>query len=118
MSGINTSRHHADWLSLVEVSGPFVSLPVLLRVFQHGLDPRDPSQAKVVRIADTLSLEWLEVSEAYSDSSRQNPQMEILSAPEQIRLDTNENLLPFVVHLKTNQSPPLSHRCRDISGCD
>ncbi|EXI92856.1 MAG: hypothetical protein AW12_00336 [Candidatus Accumulibacter sp. BA-94] len=48
---MSVSRHHADWLSLVEVSGPFVSLPVLLRVFQHGLDPRDPAQAKALRAA-------------------------------------------------------------------
>jgi hypothetical protein len=48
---MNTSRHHADWLSLVEVSGPFVSLPVLLRVFPQGLDPRDPEQAKALRDA-------------------------------------------------------------------
>ncbi len=47
----STSRHHADWLSLVEVSGPFVSLPVLLRVFPQGLDPRDPEQAKALRTA-------------------------------------------------------------------
>ncbi len=51
MSGISTSRHHADWLSLIEVSGPFVSLPVLLKVFPQGLDPRDPAQAKVLRAA-------------------------------------------------------------------
>jgi hypothetical protein len=51
MSGISTSRHHADWLSLVEVSGPFVSLPVLLRVFPQGLEPRDPAQAKLLRDA-------------------------------------------------------------------
>jgi hypothetical protein len=51
MSGISTSRHHADWLSLVEVSGPFVSLPVLLKVFPQGLDPRDPDQAKALRAA-------------------------------------------------------------------
>ena len=51
MSGISTSRHHADWLSLVEVSGPFVSLPVLLRVFPQGLEPRDPAQAKLLRAA-------------------------------------------------------------------
>lgn len=31
---------HADWLRLVEVSGPFLSLPVLARVFPQGL-PRD-----------------------------------------------------------------------------
>ena len=47
----SVSRHHADWLSLVEVSGPFVSLPVLLRVFPQGLEPRDPAQAKALRAA-------------------------------------------------------------------
>lgn len=49
MSQPNATRHHADWLSLVEVSGPFVSLPVIQRVFSHGLDPRDPAQAKALR---------------------------------------------------------------------
>jgi hypothetical protein len=41
---MSVSRHHADWLSLVEVSGPFVSLPVLMQVFPQGLEPRDPTQ--------------------------------------------------------------------------
>jgi hypothetical protein len=48
---MSTARHHADWLSLVEVSGPFVSLPVLLRAFPQGLEPRDPAQAKQLRSA-------------------------------------------------------------------
>ena len=48
---MSVSRHHADWLSLVENSGPFVSLPVLLRAFPQGLDPRDPEQAKQMRLA-------------------------------------------------------------------
>jgi hypothetical protein len=48
---MSVSRHHADWLSLVEVSGPFVSLPVLTRVFPQGLEPRDPVQAKSLREA-------------------------------------------------------------------
>jgi hypothetical protein len=51
MSGISASRHHADWLSLVEVSGPFVSLPVLLKAFPQGLEPRNPTQAKALRDA-------------------------------------------------------------------
>jgi len=75
----------------------------------NSLALRDPSQAKVVRIADTLSLERLEVSEACAELSRQNPQMERLSAPEQIKFDANENLLPLAVPLKTNPSPTLSH---------
>jgi len=48
---MSVSRHHADWLSLVESSGPFLSLPVLLRAFPQGLDPRDPDQAKQLRLA-------------------------------------------------------------------
>jgi hypothetical protein len=48
---MSVARHHADWLSLVEVSGPFVSLPVLMRTFPQGLEPRDPAQAKALRAA-------------------------------------------------------------------
>jgi hypothetical protein len=48
---MSVARHHADWLSLVEVSGPFVSMPVLMRVFPQGLEPRDPAQAKALRAA-------------------------------------------------------------------
>lgn len=48
---MSVTRHHADWLSLVEVSGPFVSLPVLQKVFPQGLEARDPAQAKVLRAA-------------------------------------------------------------------
>lgn len=32
-------RIHAEWLSLIEVSGPFLTLPVLKRALPHGLDP-------------------------------------------------------------------------------
>lgn len=48
---MSVSRHHADWLNLVEHSGPFFSLPVLSRVFSNGLDPRDSAQAKRLREA-------------------------------------------------------------------
>src|SRR5438552_14994567 len=56
---MSVSRHHADWLSLVESSGPFLSLPVLMREFPQGLDPRDPEQAKQLRLAYE---EWQEAS--------------------------------------------------------
>jgi hypothetical protein len=49
------TRHHADWLSLVEVSGPFLSLPVLGRALPQGLDAVDPEVAATVRRAHT---EW------------------------------------------------------------
>ena len=48
---MSIARHHAEWLSLVEISGPFLSMPVLLRVFPQGLDAHDPEVSKAVRRA-------------------------------------------------------------------
>ena len=61
----------------------------------NSLALRDLSQAKIVRIVDTLSLERLEVSEAYAELIRQNSQLEPLSAPEQIKFGADENLVPL-----------------------
>jgi len=61
MSQPSVPRHHADWLSLVEVSGPFVSLPVLLRIFPQGLEARDPLQAKALR---AVYQEWQDTPNA------------------------------------------------------
>ena len=46
-----SSRHHNEWLSLIEVSGPFLSAPVLERVFPHGLDAHDPEQSRLLELA-------------------------------------------------------------------
>src|SRR4051794_4737881 len=48
---MSTARHHAEWLSLVEVSGPFLSMPVLMRVFPQGLDAHDPDHFRDLRAA-------------------------------------------------------------------
>jgi hypothetical protein len=47
--GSANARHHAEWLSLMDVSGPFISLPVLDRVFPQGLDPHDPERSTDLR---------------------------------------------------------------------
>jgi hypothetical protein len=39
------ARHHAEWLSLVEVSGPLLTLPVLQRAFPQGLEDTHPELA-------------------------------------------------------------------------
>ncbi len=44
-------RHHTEWLSLVPVSGPFLSLPVLLQAFPQGLDTHDADHARLLRLA-------------------------------------------------------------------
>lgn len=54
---MSIARHHAEWLSLVEVSGPFLSMPVLMRVFPQGLEAHDPERFHLLRIAHE---EWEE----------------------------------------------------------
>ena len=46
-----SSRHHNEWLSLIEVSGPFLSVPVLEQVFPHGLDAHDPDHTRLIKLA-------------------------------------------------------------------
>ena len=48
---MSTKRHHAEWLSLVEVSGPFLTMPVLEKIFPQGLDAHDPDHFAVLRAA-------------------------------------------------------------------
>jgi hypothetical protein len=48
---MSVTKHHADWLQLVESSGPFVSLKVLQSAFPQGLEARDPAKAAALRSA-------------------------------------------------------------------
>jgi len=48
---MSIARHHSEWLSLVEQSGPFLSMPVLLRVFPQGLEGHDPETFRLLRVA-------------------------------------------------------------------
>jgi hypothetical protein len=50
------TQHHADWLNVVETSGPFVTVPVLKRALPQGLEPTPPDLARQVRAAYD---EWL-----------------------------------------------------------
>ncbi len=54
---MSIARHHNEWLSLLEISGPFLSMPVLLRVFPQGLDALDKAQSAEARLAYE---EWLD----------------------------------------------------------
>ena len=40
-----------EWLNLLEVSGPFLAVPVLREVFPQGLEELDSSRAKRLRSA-------------------------------------------------------------------
>ncbi len=54
---MSIARHHNEWLSLIEVSGPFLSMPVLMRTFPQGLNALDHDQLAELRLAYN---EWLD----------------------------------------------------------
>lgn len=54
---MSVARHHAEWLSLLEISGPFLSMPVLLRVLPRGLDEDDPDQRRELQLPDEVLAE-------------------------------------------------------------
>jgi len=64
MSGI--ARHHSEWLSLIEVSGPFLTLPVLVRVFSQGLPKVDGKKLGRLRAAYE---EWANAQDAKSQDA-------------------------------------------------
>lgn len=68
---MSSKQHHAEWLSLVEVTGPFMSIPVLEKVFPQGLDAHDPEQFRTLKLAYD---EW------ESNQTSNRPSMAIHSA--------------------------------------
>src|SRR5436305_15083309 len=54
-SSSSPAAQHAEWLGLIDVSGPFLSLGVLLEAFPQGLDADDPELAS--RLHQALD-EW------------------------------------------------------------
>ena len=55
-----TQTQHHDWLSLVEISGPFLAVPVLKEAFPQGLEELDAAKRKRLRQAYD---EWREALE-------------------------------------------------------
>lgn len=97
---MSTARHHNEWLSLVEASGPFLSMPVLLKVFPQGLDvPHTPELSRVLRVAHA---EWQETQQgARPDRAIHNQWVKwvllnVLSYPPQALLE-GQALPPEVV---------------------
>ena len=63
---MSIARHHNEWLKLVETSGPFLSLPVLMRAFPQGLEPHDSDLAQRLRLAYD---EWEEARQPHRETS-------------------------------------------------
>jgi len=55
----------------------------------------DVRAARIVRISDTLSLEAMQVSEAYLDEVAHNARVKTQGEPEEMEFDSTDNLLPL-----------------------
>lgn len=54
---MSIARHHAEWLTLTDIVGPFLSMEVLLEVFPQGLDVHDAEKYQLLKQAYE---EWTE----------------------------------------------------------
>lgn len=63
------SMHH-DWLSLIEISGPFLAVPVLKEAFPQGLEALDAAKRKRLRQAYDEWQEALETGDPRFDELR------------------------------------------------
>ena len=61
---MSTIGVHDDWLSLIEISGPFLAVPVLKEAFPQGLEELDSTQRKRLRQAYEEWREALELEDA------------------------------------------------------
>ena len=57
---MSATNVHDDWLSLIEISGPFLATPVLKEAFPTGLEELDGTRRKRLRQAYE---EWREALE-------------------------------------------------------
>jgi hypothetical protein len=65
---MSQENHHHDWLSLIEISGPFLAVPVLKESFPQGLEELDATKRKRLRQAYDEWREALELEDAqFSD---------------------------------------------------
>lgn len=61
---MTTPIQHHDWLSLIEISGPFLAVPVLKEAFPQGLEELDGTTRKRLRQAYEEWREALELEDA------------------------------------------------------
>jgi hypothetical protein len=89
----SSAQHHVEWLRLLDVSGPFLSLSVLTEVFPQGLDAVEPELAERLKQAHA---EWL----ANRELRRPDPALhtafldfvlrEVLGYPDEVIADSQE----------------------------
>lgn len=93
---------HLNWLGLVEVSGPFLTLPVLRQVWSAGLDSISPEQLRELRREHTV---WQEDLAAGRDAWIRYVLGGLLGWGEDLRTEGLESLAMEVAEHDTRVEP-------------
>lgn len=64
---MSVAKQHQEWLQLLEVSGPFLAMPVIARTFPQGLERVDPGSKRELRLAYQ---EWIDSHSNKEDSRK------------------------------------------------
>ncbi|MGC8733153.1 MAG: hypothetical protein ACP5RC_12985, partial [Halothiobacillaceae bacterium] len=64
---MSANHSHHDWLALIEISGPFLAVPVLTEAFPQGLEELDGIKRKRLRQAYEEWREALETDDPHLD---------------------------------------------------
>ena len=62
---MSQSNHHHNWLTLIEISGPFLAVPVLKEAFPQGLEELDADKRRRLRQAYDEWREALEIDDPH-----------------------------------------------------
>lgn len=62
---MSVARQHAEWLNLIDINGPFLSVEILMRAFPQGLDGLDAVAARMIRSG------YLEWEDSFTGSGQQ-----------------------------------------------
>ena len=103
-----TQTQHHDWLSLVEISGPFLAVPVLKEAFPQGLEELDGGKRKRLRQAYDEWRDALETDDPrFADLRGTAPLAERLGPPGAVDLGWLDELSTWMPALR--RSPELEH---------
>lgn len=88
-----THIQHHHWLSLVEISGPFLAVPVLKEAFPQGLEELDAAKRKRLRQAYDEWREALETDDPHTDDLHAAWIDEVLSRGLELDEDSHGDVL-------------------------
>jgi hypothetical protein len=108
---MSASSIHDEWLSLIEISGPFLAVPVLKEAFPQGLEELNTSKRKRLRQAYEEWCEALEMEDPQFSELHAAWIDEVLSRGLELDEDSKGDILKRSDWCRANLAASLTERC-------